>query len=85
MTKFRNICKCKICGDVIESKTVHDFKECSCGACFTDGGTEYVRRGWNPKFGTVDDVIEHIVCEVDKAITINGIEYQKKGMMFYGK
>ena len=30
---IRNAIRCKKCGDIIESKTVHDFKFCSCGAC----------------------------------------------------
>ena len=34
----------KKCGEVIESKSVHDFKFCSCGACAVDGGHEYLRR-----------------------------------------
>ena len=28
---IRNAIRCKNCGDIIESKTVHDFKFCSCG------------------------------------------------------
>ena len=43
----RNAIKCKLCGDVIESKHVHDFQECKCGACFVDGGLEYQRIGGN--------------------------------------
>ncbi|MDY5984720.1 MAG: hypothetical protein SPI94_04545 [Candidatus Onthovivens sp.] len=39
-----NKIKCKFCGDVIESKHVHDFKTCSCGKCSVDGGHEYLRR-----------------------------------------
>lgn len=35
------------CGDVIESKTVHDFKFCSCGSCAVDGGLDYLRRCGN--------------------------------------
>ena len=35
---IRNAIRCKKCGDVIESKTVHDFKFCSCGSCAVDGG-----------------------------------------------
>ena len=31
-------------GKVIQSKSVHDFKTCSCGACSVDGGLEYLRR-----------------------------------------
>ena len=42
--KHETIIKCKKCGDIIESKTVHDFKWCSCGACAVDGGREYLRR-----------------------------------------
>ena len=36
--------RCKRCGDIIESKTVHDFKFCKCGAVAVDGGKEYLRR-----------------------------------------
>lgn len=75
MNKYRNICKCKICGDVIESKSTWDFKECKCGACFTDGGLEYVRRGWNPTYGGADDVIENIICKMGEKIIIDDVLY----------
>lgn len=39
-----NKIRCKRCGDIIESKTVHDFKFCKCGAVAVDGGKEYLRR-----------------------------------------
>ncbi len=42
----RNAIKCNICGDIIESKTTHDFQQCKCGRCFIDGGTSYVRAGF---------------------------------------
>jgi DNA-directed RNA polymerase subunit RPC12/RpoP len=42
---MRNRCKCLACGDIIESMHRHDFVTCKCGAIFTDGGTDYVRRG----------------------------------------
>ena len=45
--------------------------QCKCGACFTDGGTDYCRRGWDPKYGGVEDVIENIVCKV-------GEKYEKE-------
>lgn len=38
-----NRIQCKFCGDIIESKHRHDFVECSCGSCFTDGGHDYMR------------------------------------------
>ena len=41
---IRNAIRCKKCGDIIESKTVHDFKFCSCGSCAVDGG---LRRSGN--------------------------------------
>ena len=44
---IRNAIRCKKCGDVIESKTVHDFKFCSCGSCAVDGGHDYLRRYGN--------------------------------------
>lgn len=28
-----NMIKCKKCGDVIESKALHDYVACRCGAC----------------------------------------------------
>lgn len=44
-----NRARCKRCGDVIESTSVHDFVTCSCGAIFVDGGNEYARRGGFPE------------------------------------
>ena len=43
---IRNAIKCKYCGDVIESKNIHDWVQCSCGTCFVDGGLDYLRRGF---------------------------------------
>ena len=40
----RNAVKCNKCGDVIESKHVHDFVSCSCGNVSVDGGLDYTRR-----------------------------------------
>lgn len=40
-----NRIRCKKCGDIIESMSVHDFKRCKCGNCFVDGGHEYYRAG----------------------------------------
>ena len=44
MTITRNAIQCKVCGDIIESVSVHDFKTCSCGSCSVDGGHYYLRR-----------------------------------------
>ena len=55
---IHNRCKCKLCGDIIESKSVHDFVPCSCGAIYTDGGKEYIRRG-----GQMDMIEDMDECE----------------------
>jgi hypothetical protein len=39
-----NRVKCLKCGEVIESKSGHDFKYCSCGNVAVDGGHNYLRR-----------------------------------------
>ena len=39
-----NKIKCKHCGDIIESTSIHDFKFCSCGKVAIDGGKHYLRR-----------------------------------------
>ena len=51
---LRNAAQCKACGQVIESRNVHDFVACSCfdnventSGIFIDGGLEYLRRGGN--------------------------------------
>lgn len=40
-----NKARCRLCGDIVESKHRHDWQSCSCGAIFVDGGHEYLRRG----------------------------------------
>lgn len=60
---IKNAIRCKHCGDVIESKTVHDFKWCSCGTVYVDGGHDYLRRGF--KNGT-DDYEELSVVEMNE-------------------
>lgn len=39
-----NKIRCRKCGEIIESVSVHDFKFCKCGAVAVDGGHEYLRR-----------------------------------------
>ena len=55
-TLIRNRIQCKHCRDIIESKSVHDMKTCSCGACSVDGGLEYIRRSFLTE--PEDDYIE---------------------------
>lgn len=49
----RNAIQCRKCGDVIESKFIHDFKYCSCGSMGVDGGLEYARMQ-----GDLENIIE---------------------------
>ena len=42
----RNAAQCALCEDIIESTYVHDFKSCSCGEIFVDGGLDYLRFGF---------------------------------------
>ena len=44
-----NKIRCKKCGDVIESKSVHDFKFCKCETVAVDGGHNYLRRLGEPE------------------------------------
>ena len=46
--------QCKLCGEVIESKHVHDFVQCKCGACAVDGGHDYLRRCFRDKDCYID-------------------------------
>ena len=54
----KNRARCKKCGTILESRSVHDFKTCSCGAMSVDGGHEYIRRLGNP-----DDIEEMSVTQ----------------------
>ncbi len=42
-----NKIKCKKCGNIIESFSIHDFKFCKCGAVAVDGGHDQLRRCGN--------------------------------------
>lgn len=56
-----NRIRCKECGDTIESTYVHDFKECSCGACAVDGGKENLRRCFKSKDCYEElSIVEHV-------------------------
>ncbi len=37
--------KCLLCGDIIESKSVHDLVSCKCESCYIDGGEDYLHFG----------------------------------------
>jgi len=37
---------CLQCHDLVWSRSRHDFRSCSCGECFIDGGRDYTRIGY---------------------------------------
>lgn len=49
MSIILNAISCIKCGDLIVSRTIHDYKACSCGAVAVDGGLEYMKRSWVPE------------------------------------
>ena len=68
MKYTRNAARCKCCGDVIESRHVHDFVSCKCGAIFVDGGLEYLRRGAKD-LNLIEDLSENISDKLSKIIS----------------
>jgi len=49
-----NQAKCRSCGDVIFSASVHDYVSCKCGKITVDGGNAYLRHGWNTPANFID-------------------------------
>lgn len=60
--------RCLKCGDIIESKHVHDFKFCSCGNIFIDGGDEYTRYGGK----ALDDGSAEFILDDGKTVNVFG-------------
>ena len=54
MKIIRNAIRCNICGDEIESTTRHEMVSCRCGACYVDGGHDYLRRASKDKDSFTD-------------------------------
>jgi len=54
-----NKIKCNHCGQIIESKSRHDFRTCKCGRVSVDGGKEYLKRAFK-KEGDYEDLSEVI-------------------------
>lgn len=61
-----NKIRCKKCGDIIESKSVHDFRSCKCGSVAVDGGHNYLRRVGNLE--EWEDLSEYEVIEDENTI-----------------
>ena len=45
-----------VCGDVIESKSVHDYKRCRCGRISVDGSTDCLKRSFTESLEDFEDL-----------------------------
>lgn len=57
---IKNAARCTHCGDIIESKSVHDFRWCSCKTVAVDGGHCYLKRSFKNSPADFEDLS---VCE----------------------
>jgi hypothetical protein len=53
--------RCTLCDTELFSWFRHDFKYCKCGACFVDGGFDYLRAGYTKAGDSAG-----ITCQVRK-------------------
>lgn len=56
---IKNKIRCNYCGDIIESKSVHDFKACRCGMVAVDGGHDYLRRSFYNDITDFEELSEY--------------------------
>ena len=61
---IKNAIRCNHCGDVIESKYLHDFRTCKCGCVSVDGGHAYLRRSFT--FSPLDYTELSVIDENNK-------------------
>lgn len=64
----KNAIRCKHCGEVIESTSVHDFKFCSCESVAADGGHDYLRRCFKTSQDDFEELSEYIDIEDNTSI-----------------
>lgn len=50
--------ECPMCRAIIWSRHRHDFRHCSCGYSYVDGGRDYLRYGWGPGGMSIEDQSE---------------------------
>lgn len=68
-----NAAKCLKCGDEIFSSHRHDFKACSCGNVFVDGGMSYIRHGYKSYDSYLNLSIE--VSELDFEMCMSALDW----------
>jgi hypothetical protein len=62
MVLIQNEAQCAKCGQIIFSRSRHDFVSCKCGAIAVDGGMDYRRI-----VGNLGDVIDRSMYITEKA------------------
>ena len=73
-----NKIKCKNCGDIIESKRIHDLVYCSCGSVAVDGGLEYLKRiGDEEKFEELSFVKKLVKIDTTGFKVVKNALYKK--------
>jgi hypothetical protein len=65
------------CGRVLFSRARHDFRYCTCGECYVDGGFDYIRCGWtngkpSPKVVSFELDVESSEIYKDYNLSIDG-------------
>ncbi len=81
---MRNRAKCKLCTEVIESKTINDYVSCSCGEISIDGGLEKYSasaRNFDNFFRIDDEDNEISVIVKDKENDIVPIKLTKRDLL----
>lgn len=73
-----NAIKCLQCESIIYSRFGHDFRHCSCGACFVDGGRDYFRYGY-----TDIEKIQVLELELDQMNKVD--KYKELQNLYYNK
>ncbi len=58
-----NKIQCKHCGEIIESKHIHEFVTCKCETCSVDGGHYHLSRSY--KNSPEEDFVELSEVEED--------------------
>lgn len=54
----KNAARCLLCDTVVESRSVHDWRQCPCQNVFVDGGLEYLRLGVAQGWDTLENLCE---------------------------
>ena len=57
---LRNRAQCRRCGEILESRSVHELVWCGCGSIAVDGGHDYLRRCYRY---SAEDILERSVLE----------------------